>query len=256
VHPSGHYVYVTTPTGVYGFAVGSNGSLKIVSGSPFSTSFGSLALAINPSGKFLYVSTSSLIGNTTYSAVDAFSINPVDGTLTPIAGTPFIGPASIKCDAAADDMDFDPTGQYLILPDHCAGVNIFRLNSSVGTLAQVSGSPFALPSPNMEANSVAIDPLGRYVYIEVGCFPNCSSSALTYKLNSQSGAVTYVQAKTTQNESWLRADPSGKFVYDFGVNGNPAPQIRGWSVNQSTGALANVPGSPFPYKSTWLAITP
>jgi 6-phosphogluconolactonase len=79
----GRFVYFPIANGVAVFAIDpSSGSLKRVKGSPFKAGSGN-HLAINPSGKFLYVA------NATTNDVSGFTVNATNGALTPVAGSPF-----------------------------------------------------------------------------------------------------------------------------------------------------------------------
>jgi 6-phosphogluconolactonase len=83
VDPMGRFVYFPIANGVAVFAIDpSSGSLKRVKGSPFKAGSGN-HLAINPSGKFLYVA------NATTNDVSGFTVNATNGALTPVAGSPF-----------------------------------------------------------------------------------------------------------------------------------------------------------------------
>jgi DNA-binding beta-propeller fold protein YncE len=85
VHPSGHFVYVTTINGaVYAFAVESNGSLKPVPGSPFPTQSDPIGLAIDPTGHYLYTNDGSNANK-----IDAYSISNYETETRPAPDAPF-----------------------------------------------------------------------------------------------------------------------------------------------------------------------
>ncbi len=81
-----------TPNAVSGYAIGPDGSLAPVPGSPFPTGgdsvrFGLIAphrIAVEPVGGFIYAS------NITDNTVSGFSIDTATGALTLIAGSPFV----------------------------------------------------------------------------------------------------------------------------------------------------------------------
>ena len=264
VHPSGKYVFVTAiNNAVYALAVQSDGSLKLVAGSPFPTQFDPQALVVDPTGKYLYVSDSQT------NRIDAYSIGATDGTLTPVPGSPFVEPNSGGC-VGAIDMAVDASGQFLVVPAVCLGTEVYRINAADGSIAQVPGSPFPIPASEgpFVALSVAIDPLERFVYVSAQyCHSGCSVFTETYGFNAQTGALNFLKDSIGGCSTWVRADPSGNFVYTLGetngctgnANGN---LIQGLWLDPSTGALISVPGSPFSspnpdfeYK-VGLAITP
>jgi 6-phosphogluconolactonase (cycloisomerase 2 family) len=248
VAPSGKFVYVTAMNNyVYGFAVQSNGSLKPVAGSPFLTQNDPIALAIDPTGHYLYTNDASYANK-----IDAFSINETDGALTPVPGSPFAQTPN-ACDDGGNDIAIDPSGKFLILPQYCTGTEVFRIDSANGSIAQVAGSPFPFPAnqgPEV-AESVAIDPLDRRVFIDAQiCNSGCGNLTETYSLNAQTGALTFLEYGNGGCGNYNRTDPSGKFLYSIGPEGNCSSglptTILGLAINQSNGSLKDVPGSPFP----------
>jgi lactonase family protein with 7-bladed beta-propeller len=89
VDPTGQFAYVADfgigsgTNGVSAFSIGSNGALTPVPGSPFATGNGPSAVAVDPTGQFVYVANSQDV-----SSLSGYSIGP-SGALTPIAGSPF-----------------------------------------------------------------------------------------------------------------------------------------------------------------------
>ena len=267
VAPSGKYVYVTAQNNyVYAFSVASNGSLSPVAGSPFFTQNHPVALAIDPTGKYLYTNDGQNANK-----IDAFSINNVNGALTPVPGSPF-AQASSGCDDGGNDIAVDPSGKFLVLPQYCTGTEVYRIDSANGSIAQVPGSPFAIPANQgpEAAETIAIDPLDRFIYLGVElCDSGCSVGTETYAFNAQTGSVTYLENGLGGCGEYNRVDPSGKFLYSIGDTGGSVcashqspTAILGLSINQSNGALTQIPGSPFPspnadwFTQVGLVITP
>jgi len=253
VHPSGKFVYVTVESGgVYGYAVQSNGSLKVVPGSPFPTQSDPRGLSITPNGNYLYVSDYGP------GKIDAFSINQTNGAVTPVPGSPFTEQpvGQYGCITGALEISTDASGKFLIVPRACSGgVNVYRIGPSTGRIADVPGSPFALPYPLEVPNSVAVDPLNRFVFLSTEyCHSGCTPDTQIWTFDRQTGAMQFQLATTTYAVcgQLIRTDPSGKYLYGIGdaqqdCNGSQAnPAIWGMSYNPSNGNLSNVPGSPFP----------
>jgi 6-phosphogluconolactonase (cycloisomerase 2 family) len=252
VHPSGKFVYVTLASGgVSAFAVQSDGSLKVVPGSPFAAVGESWGLSITPSGKYLYVS------DYTDGQIDAFSINQTTGVLIPVAGSPFIEEPVGQggCLTGALEIATDSPGNFLIVPRACGGgINVYSIDNSNGSIADVPGSPFAIPYFEVPA-SLSVDPLGRFIFLSTEyCFSGCTPDIQTFTFNSQTGAMTFEQVQQAYGVcgQLIRADPSGSYLYGIGdahddCNGTQAnPSIWGESYNSGNGTLAAVPGSPFP----------
>ena len=258
VAPSGKYVYVTTlksvnspQSSVYAFAVQSNGSLKPVPGSPFSTVNWALALTIDPQGKYLYVSSSPETSTASTSEIDAYSINATDGALTPVPGSPYTEPNSQSCANGAWDIAVHPSGKFLVIPNMCEGIVVYRIDRSTGTLTLVKGSPF--PDQNRSVvESIAMDPAGQYFWVTSQyCFSGCSVGTETWKLNTTTGVPTYLEFGIGGCGLISRADPSGKFVYEVGNIQSPGcgfgvpPGLWGLSITRSNGSLHDVSGSPW-----------
>jgi 6-phosphogluconolactonase (cycloisomerase 2 family) len=265
VHPSGHYVYAATITSdtnpesfVYAFAVQTNGSLKPVPGSPFPTSDWAQALAIDPQGKYLYVSTyAGEIGPDNF--VSAYSISSTDGALTPVPGSPYEVFNSSNCATGAWDIAVHPSGDFLLLPDACLGTVVYRIDRSTGALSLIKGSPFQSQcslATDCRVNSITIDPEGVYFWVTDTYFtmPGIFPATDTWKLNTTTGVPTYLESGIGGCGLLARSDPSGKFLFEIGdttsntgcgARGGVIPGIWGFSVNRSNGSLKNVKGSPW-----------
>jgi len=83
IDPSGTYLYVanqaSSPSGIAGYSIGSDGSLTLLISSPFSTAAQPSVIATDPSGKYLFV------GNQKSSAIQSFSLDTSDGALTSVS---------------------------------------------------------------------------------------------------------------------------------------------------------------------------
>src|SRR5205823_12767956 len=120
------------------------GALTVIPGSPFPTGYASGEIAIDPSGRFLYVANSS--------SLSAYAINNVTGALTAIPGSPFESLSN-----EFNGIAFDPAGQFLYVVGRivsgsqtvcnlCIGVHL--VNGGSGTLTEAAGSPFQFPGPS------------------------------------------------------------------------------------------------------------
>ena len=262
VDPSGKYVYVTTlestsnpKSDVYAFAVQSNGSLKPVPGSPFSTVNWALAVVIDPQAKYLYVSSSPETSNPSTSQIDAYSISSTDGALTPVPGSPYTEPNSQYCANGGWDVAIHPSGNFLVIPNMCEGMVVYRIERTTGTLSLIKGSPFPVPYPPYPTlESIAMDPAGQYFWVTTQyCESGCSISTDTWKLNTTTGVPTYLESGLAGCGLLARSDPSGKFIYEVGdtesntggCTGSPTPALWGLAVNRSSGKLTNISGSPW-----------
>jgi 6-phosphogluconolactonase len=83
IDPSGTYLYVanqaSSPSGIAGYSIGSDGSLTLLTSSPFVTGAQPSVIASDPSGKYLFV------GNQKSPAIQSFSLDTSDGALTSVS---------------------------------------------------------------------------------------------------------------------------------------------------------------------------
>jgi hypothetical protein len=167
VDPSGKFAYVTNADGILGYMINPvTGALTAIAGSPFAAGSGTGLVAVDPSGKFVYV------GNSGYMT------NPVTGALTAIAGSPF------AAGSGAGVMAVDPSGKFAY------GVNSFADTVSGYTINPVTGALTTIPSSPFSAGSnpvsVAVDPSGRFAYV-TNSFADTVSG---YTINPATGALT------------------------------------------------------------------
>jgi DNA-binding beta-propeller fold protein YncE len=118
----------------------STGALSAVKRSPFTAGIYPFGIAIDPTGKFLYVANevnTETTANSGSSSVYACKINPSTGTLSEVRGSPF---------ATGTDpygIAVDLKGKFLYVSNHVsANVSAFTINPNTGgALSEVSGSP-------------------------------------------------------------------------------------------------------------------
>jgi 6-phosphogluconolactonase (cycloisomerase 2 family) len=177
------------------------------------------ALAVDPFGRFLYVTNlDGTKGDTegdpgTFDNVTSYRIG-VDGTLT-AASTAMTGYSPLSITA-------DPTGQFVYvgnvpIPEHLQTISGYRVNGN-GSLTQLPGSPFL----NGEgAQSMAVDPLGRFLYA-AGEFDFALDS---YKIAGGTGVLTELPAFHPGDgfapSNSVVVGPFGRFVYQLGTPGYP-----------------------------------
>jgi DNA-binding beta-propeller fold protein YncE len=111
---------------------------------------GPAMVAVDPSGRFLYVAGGG--------EVTAFTIDPVNGKLTAILGSPF--PAGLNTLWVA----VDPNDKFVYVTDHGSfgsgatpgGVSAYRIDPATGALTQIVGSPFTLSKGPSAITVVAV----------------------------------------------------------------------------------------------------
>jgi 6-phosphogluconolactonase (cycloisomerase 2 family) len=192
-------------------------------------------VAVDPSSRFVYAVAINTNG------VYAYTINQTTGALKAISGSPFTTDVE-----SPGSVTVDPTGRFLIVAEACcadtAGVSVYSIAPATGKLTAVKGSPFLPPSGTSEPSSVTVDPTGRYVYVANGGSFG-TGGATVYSLAASTGKLTLVGTLTPGGSSpWgITTDVTGSYVYMT----NNDSTIYAYAINNSTGALTNIKGSPF-----------
>jgi 6-phosphogluconolactonase len=236
-----------------GWTISSSGTLTAISGSPFTASFmssvgggfGISSIITNPAGTLLF------FASTFQDEIYVFQVGS-DGTLTAATGSPFaagISPVNLTTDGL---------GKYLYATEATSnhvGVTVagFSIGSG-GALTPITGSPFAFPMWQ-----VVGEPTGNYLVGTTGQSAgiNGSDNDFLYSFaiqqsGSAAGAISQVSGSpfaTTYSPYNIAVQPNsaGNLVYSFGFNdtlsGFDPPE--GFSIDSTSGALAEVSGSPF-----------
>jgi 6-phosphogluconolactonase len=178
VDPSGHFVYVTnfSSNNVSAFAVSlSTGALTPVSGSPFPAGSAPLSVVVDPSGRFVYVANDG-------GGVSAYTVDVVTGGLTSVPGSPF--PAGTEPRA----VTVDPSGRFVYVADvyplDPGNVYGYVIDTNTGALTSIPGSPFV--STGGTFFSVAVDPLGKFVYAGI----RYTAGVAGYAIDKTTGNLT------------------------------------------------------------------
>lgn len=262
---TGHYVYATTDSSdggqesITGFSVASDGSLHPLNGSPYTPPAGVGAMTVDSGSKYLYVSVTG--------GIAGYAINPQNGELTPVPGSPFLegeGPADLALDARDNRI-------YGTLFNSGTIVG-YQVDNSTGSLTALPGSPYADPDPPGQVGipgagplGITVEPRDQYLFVsnsEVG-------DIATFSISELDGSLTLLERTPnlyggTCGSGLLRADPSGQFVYTMGSSQpecSGISAILGFSIDLSDGSLSSVPNSPFANQyvypfSEGIAVTP
>ena len=243
VSPSGQFLYVTNhqSNNISAYIIDqSTGALTAVAGSPFATGEGPGNLTFTRSGSFLYVA------NVNSQSLSAFAVDPATGILSAVAGSSF------TTGIYPESPVVDPSGKYLVVMN--SGVtpglpvptlSVFSINSSTGVLMP-AGTPTAFPANNYLAVC------GSFIY-SFGTATVAGEIVTGFTVNSATGAVTAVSSASSPSfvttSGNLAASPNGSFLFSPSYNSSLPDEINNsvtvFAVNATTGALMNVPGSPF-----------
>jgi hypothetical protein len=248
----GNFLYVAFGSAqeIFGYSIDANaGTLSALSGSPISASFvAGLPLAsvptfpmvTNPSGTVL------LIADQTNSLIYSFTIDASTGALTAASGSPYaslVKPSNLSMDGKGrflyvNQGDINGQGQAMA---------VFSLNGTTGGLTLGSQMSISMWT-------VAGDPSGLFMFGvdgEVGTKPPDNAldeHVYTFSVNQSTGVLSQVSSAVTVNApTRVIVHPSGSFVYVFGIDPslNGYAPMEGFALNDSTGALSALAGSPF-----------
>lgn len=248
VDPSGKFLYASDQSafGIVGFTIDSTtGALTPVPGGPFTSSGNGgppLAIAIDPTGSFLYASASfddvSLQGG--YN-VWGFTINPQTGALTSMPGSPF----ATQGNSQPDGIKVDPSGKFLYVAlSNAGGIAAFTIDSTTGGLTTVPGSPFATASTQFtQTYELTISPSGKFLY----AFNFNGNTMAAFTINQTTGALSTIAgspfAVNPLGEGGLIVDPSGQFLY-LTIGSGFSNAFDVFNIDPRSGVLTPNPNSP------------
>lgn len=213
-----------------------SGAISPTAQGAVTVSGGPTRIASDKGGFRLYVA------ETNSKQLAAFFINRSSGSLNPVPGSPVsLGGGTPTSVAVA------PSGKFVYVTTFNNNVAGFAVQSD-GSLKPIPGSPF---STQVGPTWVVVDPSSSFVYVT-----NWQSDKIdAYTINKTNGALTPIAGEpyvppnsncsscTLGGSAWgILTDRSGKYLI---VPGYSDGGINVYSINQSTGALSLVPGSPF-----------
>jgi 6-phosphogluconolactonase len=178
--PSGTIFSGANPGWVFGFVVGSDGSLAAASGSPWQAGVKPSALAADPTYRFLYVidyASNHLIG---YTILDGKVLN-------------FMTSGPFKTGNEPSAVVIDPRGKFIYVTNQLdSTVSAYEITQATGTpTAAISTTGSQLNPTDAQPVAVAVDPaLGRFVYTA----NYLGNSVSGFRLDSTSGALSATQA--------------------------------------------------------------
>lgn len=244
------YVYVNNnledlPNTVSAFSVDANGALSPIAGSPFATGglgngggfFAANRITIATERKFLFAANEQ-----TTASISVFSIDPANGTLTLVPGSPFLISGA---PGSGISLGVTPDNQFLFATSSVSNnITVFSIASN-GTLTPISGSPFALHGV---PEGIKVSPDGRFLAVAL-----MSADAIEIFTIASNGALTAVPGSPF---------PAAAFGFIAGVDINCASSLlfggeanlAGTNIDvfsmASNGALTPILGSPFNNQGT------
>jgi 6-phosphogluconolactonase len=145
-------------------------------------------MAVDPAGKFLYVSNSFESLGASYGPLGAYSIDAVSGALTAVPGSPF------DVGGSQGSAAIDASGRFLIVETGAkAGcLAVLSIDPNTGALTSVPGSPFG-----QICGFVGADPSGPYFYVGESYGSSPGPGIYTLSLDQATGALTPIGSPVT-----------------------------------------------------------
>jgi len=214
--------------GISSFTVDhATGRLDPAAGSPYDQGARLYALAVHPSGRFVYAT--DLRGTVNSYAIAAGGV----GRLAPLPGSPLV------IGLRAISVAIDPSGRFLYVGDE-QSLHVFAVDAATGALDAVPGSPF---DTGGQPSTIVFHPSGRFVFASfVSIAPAGNGGIRGFVVDTASGVPTEVSgspfATTGVRGGGMALHPSGDFLY-IGSSG-----VTGFRVDSDSGALTAVAGFP------------
>jgi 6-phosphogluconolactonase (cycloisomerase 2 family) len=234
--PAGTFVYVASAYGqsIFGYQIGSDGTLTAVPNSPFATGPAPFLLGIEPIKNFMYVAASAGTtppgGPPPPTVLTAYQI-AIDGSLT--TQPPMrLKPPKVPYYA----IGTDPNGKFLYGAVNAHDISGFTIGAE-GGLSPISHSIYSFRSGPVE---LLVDPTGRYLYVT----DFYQYNVLAFSINASTGALKPIPGSpfvAGVGPYTLGIDPTDTFLY---VANNDGDSISGYRINEG-GGLTALPGSPF-----------
>lgn len=237
--PNRRHLYVSnygnSTVGIYG--IGNGGAL-----SPAGTASTPKPVlsATTPDGRYLYVANDGAPGG-----VSGFGIDRDTGALAPVPNSPVAATTPAPFGVA-----ISPDGQFAYVtnvgnsPSEPGSVSVFGIDNSTGALTEIAGSPYTL---EIAPGGIAMTPDGQRLYIANGE----SATISGFARNADSGALTPLTNSPfpagNGEPTGVAITPDGRHLYTAvsSMVTEADNRVAGFSIDQSSGALAAVPGSPY-----------
>jgi 6-phosphogluconolactonase (cycloisomerase 2 family) len=244
----GEFSYLTDAANgtISPFAVDASTGALASAGSPVSTGSSPASIAMSGDKRYLYVAHSAS------NDVAAFTIDPGNGTLQPIPGSPAAAGTNPRALAhyVGVRLSYGPPviTEYLYVAN--AGSNdlsVFRIDSDTGVLVPLA--PASYPAGSAPSALVIDNPntpdalLGSFLYV-------ANSGGATgisgFTIDPNSPGPTPIAGSpfpSSGSVSSFALGSGGQFLYAAIASGSTAT-IAGFNVDPNTGALASLPGFP------------
>ena len=240
---------------IYGAHIDSaTGTLTEIAGLPRSLG-GALGYGVlDASGKYLYMPYAQPAGGGTFAGYVATL-----GADYPFGGLPVLGAPTATGGALPVFTLRHPSGKFLLAlnqpnPGATGGsVAVFSIDANSGALVPVAGSPFDAGGPALIAG---FHPTKNFVYVRVTPAAPANGYLRIFQIDPTTGVLTSTGAPDVaigQGTGFPIVELTGKFLIIPNSNSN---NIQSFSIDQASGALTQVAGSPFTTDQVPLPLRP
>ena len=201
-------------------------------------------MTIEPTGRVLF-SVNQAAGAILYS----FLIDQTTGGLTTVDQDSVSGGVQgISLPGAAANPGrsvVSTNGRFLYVPNtsnNQRSISAYSIDTSTGILTQIAGSPFGTSGDGVQVP--AIHPSGNFMYVA----NNVSSTIDVFAMNSQTGALSVIAGSpfaAGTGPGAVVVDPGGFFAFVPNYNAGAGNTVSVFSINQTTGAMTQIAGSPY-----------
>jgi 6-phosphogluconolactonase len=220
------YAAIPTSSDIVAYREDPNsGVLTQLSGSPITAGSAVQALALHPSGKYLYAANSGANNISLYTISDTGALT--EKTPRTIAGS------------APTLMVMDPGGSFLYVANSLSfDISVFSINASDGTLTPVQQTQGSSAPIGLSALNMALPPSGNVLYVTgQGQVGYIEEFPLTQGVL---GAPVAGPFQTGNNPYGLVIDSTGSFLYTANKTDNT---ISEFAINPDE-SLTQIAGSP------------
>jgi 6-phosphogluconolactonase len=243
VTPGNHFLYAGTTSGIFIYAINSNGSITVQNGGNIAAQdVVPTALQVDSTGNYLLaagVSTSF-----TAQAVGIYQIDSTTGLLTVLNGSPlplYTGKSSTATVLTPTAMLITPNNSFVYVSLAQLGVQILTLGSG-GALSAGTSASILLPystSSSPADYGLASDPNSKFLF--VGEF-NTGLRVLSIGTNGGLTEVSGSPFAVGTGAAGVILDSTGSYVYVANKGSN---SISGFTLTATSGKLTPISGSPF-----------
>jgi len=244
VNPANTFLYVGTTSGIYVYAIESNGSITIQNnGSASAEDVVATGMQVDSTGNYLLA-----VGISTAlqaQAIGIYQIDATSGLLTAVSGSPlslYTGPsASTPTVVTPTGLLITANNSYVYASLGTLGVQVLTLGSG-GALAAGATATILLPlstSTSPSDQGTASDPNSAFLFVaEINTGLRVFSIGTGGSLSEIAGSPYAVGTGPTA----ALVDPTGSYVYVANKGSN---NLSAFTLTPASGKLTAVAGSPF-----------